>query len=47
MKNYSSPEVVEVGDASEVVRGVKNMDIVDNDGSGQKPYPVASILDVD
>ncbi len=47
MKNYSSPEVVEVGEASEVVRGLKDTDIVDNDGSGEKPFPVASVLDVD
>ncbi len=47
MKNYSSPEVVEVGNASDVVRGMKDTDIVDNDGSGEKPYPTASVLDVD
>jgi hypothetical protein len=47
MNNYSSPEVVEVGNASEVVRGLKDDDRVDNDGSGIKPYPAASVLDVD
>jgi hypothetical protein len=47
MNNYTSPEVVEVGDATEVVRGLKDEARVDNDGSGIKPFPAASVLDVD
>jgi hypothetical protein len=47
MKNYSKPEVVEVGNASEVVRGLKEIDAVDNDGSGTTRFPAASVLDVD
>jgi len=47
MKEYSRPEVAEVGDAAEVVRGVKNIQQTDNDGSGSGWYPRATVVDVD
>jgi len=47
MKTYSSPEVVEVGGAGELVCGPKQQSPPDNDGSGTMYYPPMTAVDVD
>jgi len=47
MRNYSSPEVVEVGSASELVRGLKPSVNPDNDGSSEMHLPLITVVDVD
>jgi hypothetical protein len=48
MKTYETPQAVEVGNASEVVLGVKDMTTDDSPGSFPSDhYPPLSIVDVD